>query len=92
MTSEKINIRFTNCISRDYTHEELTKEINDLDFLRDAVLYLLNPKLSDEISEEFSDHRPTILRAIRNSFIGTGYNMDYVDLYLTEINTPLETK
>jgi hypothetical protein len=68
MTSEKINIRFTNCISRNYTHEELTKEINDLDLLRDAVLYL------------------------RNSFIGTGYNMDYVDMYFTEINNPSETK
>lgn len=88
MTNEKINIRFTNCLSRNYTHEELTKEINDLHMLRDAVLYLLNPKLSDENAEEFSSHRPTILKAIRNSFIGTGYNMDYVDMYFTEINEP----
>jgi hypothetical protein len=86
MTNEKIRVYYSNIIYRDYTTKEINKHMNDLDFLRDAVLYLLNPELANESEMEISTHRDSILKSLRHIYVGDGWNQDFVNMFFTEID------
>lgn len=85
MTKEEtILVPYSNIGYREYTMESLTKELDRLEFLRDAVLYLLNPELANNSDLPISTSRESIMRGLRATYTGTNYNQDFVNKFFNQ--------
>jgi len=69
----------------EYTKTELVEEINDLIFLKDAFLFLLNPELTSQ-SFDFPYDREQILTISKEIYNKTpNMNKDFIDKCFSEI-------
>jgi hypothetical protein len=84
ITIEKIRVPYSNVGYREYTPEQLQKELDRLEFMRDAVLYLLNPELANNSDLPISTSRESILRGLRAVYRDTNYSQDFVDKFFNQ--------
>jgi hypothetical protein len=62
-----------------YTHDELSKELDDLAFLRDAFLVLLNEDLASKSDLPFD--KETVLKYARDMYREGNWNQDLIDRF-----------
>jgi hypothetical protein len=61
----------------EYTQEELQKEIEDLNFLRDAFLVLLNSDVTKKSDIPFS--KEEVLKYAKEMYSKTNYSKEFID-------------
>ena len=67
----------------EYTEKDLSKEIQDLYFLKDAVLTLINPKVAEKSDLPFDKEQ--VLKYLKEMFLDTGgYNKDFINKIFTK--------
>lgn len=81
-TIEKIRVRYSNIGYREYTPEQLESELDKLEFMRDAVLYLLNPEIASKSDLLIpTSNKEAVMRGLRNAYRDTAYSQDFVDKF-----------
>jgi hypothetical protein len=61
----------------EYTHDELQKELQDLDFLRDAFLVVLNEKATDKSDLPF--RKDEVLKHAYEMYMETNFSKHFID-------------
>ena len=62
---------------RTYTDDELKEELNDLSFLRDAFLVLLNEKVTEKSDLPFG--KTDVIKYAKEMYDKSGYSQDFIN-------------